>query len=165
MQTIWAKLLAGEATSPGTFAKRTINCVSNMSKSDAEMFTSVSQFHWMHTIPVPLIYDSALPIYTEKGVNYAGLKHLESLGLLVFEEGIVFDNQEPEIAVTYFGTEVMLTLPGREKIFRIGQVFFTQVGEELSPICGATANPKFFYWVLQRWMDEGHSIYSALPQS
>src|SRR5687768_4210652 len=41
MQSLWAKLLAGQANQPGTFSKRTIEFVSNLDKSDAQLFTNL----------------------------------------------------------------------------------------------------------------------------
>lgn len=40
MQSLWAKLLAGEVTQPGTYSRRTLNLVRLMSKDDAVLFTT-----------------------------------------------------------------------------------------------------------------------------
>lgn len=42
MQKLWAKLLAGEANSPGKYSKRTINIMSSLERSDAQLFKSLS---------------------------------------------------------------------------------------------------------------------------
>jgi hypothetical protein len=47
MQSIWSGLLAGEATKPGTYSKRTVDFVSTMDKSDAELFTKLCSFVWV----------------------------------------------------------------------------------------------------------------------
>ena len=44
MQVLWAKILAGEANSPGKFSKKTVNLVANLDKSDAEAFTRLCGF-------------------------------------------------------------------------------------------------------------------------
>jgi hypothetical protein len=38
MQSLWAKVLAGEANSPGSYSKRTVNFLSSLDKSDAQLF-------------------------------------------------------------------------------------------------------------------------------
>lgn len=47
MQSLWSSLLAGEATKPGTYSKRTVDFVASMDKKDAELFTKFCQFVWM----------------------------------------------------------------------------------------------------------------------
>ena len=43
MQSMWSRLLSGEATTPGTFSKRTVAFVSSMDKKDATLFGVVSE--------------------------------------------------------------------------------------------------------------------------
>ncbi|MEO7463869.1 MAG: DUF2806 domain-containing protein [Nitrosospira sp.] len=60
MQSLWAKLLSGEATRSGTFSKRAINLVSSIGKSEADLFTDLCQFNWVFDDGkdiIPLIYD------------------------------------------------------------------------------------------------------------
>ena len=56
MQSLWARLLTGEATKPGTFSKRTVDFISTIDKKDAALFTAFVQFVWMFDEPNPLIY-------------------------------------------------------------------------------------------------------------
>ena len=44
MQTLWSRILAGEANSPGSYSKRTVNFVSEISKEEADLFTSLCGF-------------------------------------------------------------------------------------------------------------------------
>ena len=44
VQQIWSRILAWESNHPWSFSKRTINAVSIMEKSDAEMFTKLCNF-------------------------------------------------------------------------------------------------------------------------
>ena len=45
MQTLWSRILAGEANSPGSYSKRTVNFVSELSKEEAELFSSLCGFY------------------------------------------------------------------------------------------------------------------------
>ena len=57
MQILWSKVLAGEANSPGTYSKRTVNFLGSLDKSDAFLFQSLCNFCWsIDNIAVPLIY-------------------------------------------------------------------------------------------------------------
>jgi Protein of unknown function (DUF2806) len=44
MQNIWARILSGEANSPGRFSKRTVNLVGGLDKSDAILFSGLLGF-------------------------------------------------------------------------------------------------------------------------
>jgi hypothetical protein len=47
MQSLWSRVLAGEANAPGTYSKRTVNFLSTLAKSDAESFTRLCGFVWV----------------------------------------------------------------------------------------------------------------------
>ena len=49
MQSIWSKILAGEANAPGNFSKRTINFMDSLDKKDALLFTKLCDFNWKLT--------------------------------------------------------------------------------------------------------------------
>src|ERR1051325_1274205 len=46
MQKLWSRVLASEANNPGAFAKRTVNLLADLDKSDAELFTRLCGFVW-----------------------------------------------------------------------------------------------------------------------
>lgn len=51
MQAIWAKILAGEVETPGRTSLHTLAVLKNMSRRDAELFESVTQFVFLDFIP------------------------------------------------------------------------------------------------------------------
>lgn len=51
MQAIWAKILAGEVETPGRTSLHTLTVLKNMSRRDAELFESVTQFVFLNFIP------------------------------------------------------------------------------------------------------------------
>ncbi|RPJ77282.1 MAG: DUF2806 domain-containing protein, partial [Alphaproteobacteria bacterium] len=85
MQTLWSKVLAGEANSPGTYSKRTVNLLGSLDKADAFLFQSLCGFGWFFGNVVPIIYEVEDEIYTKHGINFGALKHLDEIGLLSFE--------------------------------------------------------------------------------
>ena len=46
MQSLWARVLAGEANSPGRYSKRTVNFLNSLDKVDANLFTALCGFGW-----------------------------------------------------------------------------------------------------------------------
>jgi hypothetical protein len=77
MQNLWAQVLAGEANSPGTYSKRTVNFLSSLDKKDAELFQILCRYCcWIIDSLVPLIFDIKNDIYDKNGINFKSLIHL-----------------------------------------------------------------------------------------
>jgi hypothetical protein len=100
MQKIWAKVLSGEANSPGKYSKRTVNLLASLDKSDAESFLKVCAFRMPINDGHPLIYDTESPLYESNGVTFPSVSHLESIGLVYFQPlaGFVMKEVLPGIA-------------------------------------------------------------------
>jgi hypothetical protein len=81
MQSVWAKLLAGEANKSGTFSIATIKLLSSVGKREAELFTELCGFAWFLGEVCPIIFDVTDQIYTQAGINFTTLKDLAALGL------------------------------------------------------------------------------------
>lgn len=81
MQMLWSCVLAGEANRPGTYSKRTVNFLSDLDKSEAELFSKLCGFAWDIG---PLIFDEKGEIYNREGVDFGTLTHLDSIGLIQF---------------------------------------------------------------------------------
>jgi len=77
MQTLWSRVLAGEANSPGSYSKRTVDFLSSLDKTDAQLFTNLCKFCWVMGGVVPLIYDVRAEIYDKWRINFKSLKHLD----------------------------------------------------------------------------------------
>lgn len=138
IQKVWSKILSGEANSPGSFAKRTVNVLSNMDKRDADLFTKVCATCWNIDKLTPLVYNYEDPIYNQNGINFDTLKHLDDIGLVNLEAlGKFKKMQMPQfLQVSYFENNFTLKLPKDEKNeLIIGSILFTNVGQELSLVC------------------------------
>ena len=70
MQSLWSRVLAGEANDPGTYSKRTVNLLSDLDKRDAELFTKLCGFGWQIANIVPLVFNEKEEIYNQHGINF-----------------------------------------------------------------------------------------------
>jgi len=164
MQSLWARLLAGEANVPGTISKRTIELVSSLDKSDAHLFTSLCGFGWAVGDVIPLIYDAQNEIYTKRGINFSSLTHLDDIGLLTFDNiaGFIRQKVPKHITVFYYGTPVTVELQNdQDNELDIGHVLLSKTGRELAPICGSRPIPEFIDYVLGIWKGQGYKIIGA----
>jgi hypothetical protein len=188
MQRLWSAVLAGEANEPGSVSKRTVNVLADLDKFDAELFTRLCGFGWKmegyelaelkgrspkekRLLVVPVVLGSSYGAnslserYTSRGINYAALTHLNSLGLITFNErGLWWTGIPKKTAVFYFGNAVELEIPhpnypsltkGPKYGLDIGHAILTRAGYELAPICRAEPVEGFFEYVRDYWKQLG----------
>ena len=153
MQGLWSRVLAGEANSPGSYSKRTVNFLSDLDKSEADSFTKLCGFGWQIGNVVPLVFDLRAEIYSGNDINFNAVSHLESIGLVQLSvTGFLRQKLSKRITVFYFGRPLRLELPldaGNE--LEIGTVRLTKVGQELVPICGSKPVPGLWEYVKDQW--------------
>lgn len=158
MQSLWSGLLAGEATKPGSFSKRTVDFVSSMDKQDAALFTALGQFVWQLGDPVPLIYELDSAVYAKHGINFVSLKHLDAIGLISFESvaGYQLGKFSNALVLHYYGTPTRIDFKqDKDNVLQVGHALLTTIGKELVRICGSARNEEWYQWVLNRWRGEG----------
>jgi hypothetical protein len=85
MQSLWARIVAGEANLKGSFSKRTINMISMLDKADAVLFTNFCKTVWMIGGPTAIVTDVTNDIYVKNNINFNIVKHLSDIGLIRFE--------------------------------------------------------------------------------
>ena len=167
MQLLWSKILAGEANSPGTFSKKTVNLLSDLDKDDAALFGHLCGFGWVIGNFVPLVFDVQNEIYNRQGIYFSSLSHLESLGLVHFNNLVGFMHvQLPKVLpVHYYGRSVELTLPQEtDNELLLGNVLLTKAGDELAPVSGSSPVEGFFDFVYERWASHSYVPKRATEQ-
>ena len=142
MQELWSRILVGEANKPGTYSRRTVNSLSDIDKTDADLFTEFCGFVWMiEKDPMPLIFgkvdrssefgkgvtfkdldSSVLPaqsfadIYSRNNINFDNLMHLDSIGMIRFNGTvpvIKFDIPE-KLTASYYDKPLILKFPAND---------------------------------------------------
>lgn len=162
MQSLWAKVLAGEANSPGKYSKRTVNLLASLDKTDADLFSKLCDFAVVIGDFMPLIYDVDASIYTNHQIDFASLSHLESIGLITFNSltGYVRRGLKQKGNIFYYGQNLWIefTQPNTSNQFemQVGYVFLTKAGQELAAICGSKAIDGFPEYVKEKWKGFGY---------
>ena len=140
MQDLWSRVLAGEANSPGTYSKRTVNFLSDLDTTEAALFTKFCGFVWTFHDLVPLVLDYEAEIYNRNGINFEELSHLDSIGVVQFNHvsGFRLLKMSKSLVSHYYGRRLHLDLPkDADNELDIGRVLLTRIGQELAPICGS----------------------------
>jgi Protein of unknown function (DUF2806) len=154
MQQLWSRLLAGEANAPGAFSKRTVNLLADLDKGDAELFMRLCGFNWMIEGLSPLVFDVQGDIYNRNDITFDTLSHLESLGLIQFNNLTGFSRVQLPKTITafYYGRSANLTFPADvNNSLHIGRVFLARAGLQLASVCGSSPIEGFFDFVYERW--------------
>ena len=154
IQSLWARVLAGEANAPGTYSNRTVNLLSDFDKSDAELFTQLCGFGWMIGSVVPLVFDERAEIYDKHGINFGSLNHLEDIGLVQFADltGFGQGGFPKRFDVLYYGRRLRLEMRKEtDNHLIIGKILLTKIGQELAPICGSKPVDGFYEYVKNQW--------------
>jgi len=161
MQTLWAKLLAGEANSPGRYSKRTVDLLASMDKSDAELFKNLCSFGWVIFGVVPIVFEPSDNIYTTRQINFDVLRHLDAIGFATFDGvGEYRKTTLPKsITVLYYGRLVELTFPQEaNNDLAVGKVLLSKAGEQLAPLCGSQPCLGFMDYVINKWRSLGVTV-------
>jgi Protein of unknown function (DUF2806) len=167
MQQIWAKVLSGEANSPGKYSKRTVNFLGSLDKGDAVLFTSLCGFAWSFGDILCLVYDETDAIYTDAGINFRALSHLDDIGLVSFQGLAGFRRVDlpKRVKVYYYEEPLMIEFPENSKnTISTGKVLLTQIGHQMAPICGSAPVPKFLDYVLENWRKQNLVLSCPYPR-
>jgi hypothetical protein len=159
VQSLWSRILAGEANTPGSISKRALDLVSKMEKSDAELFTCLARFfvcilHGKERDSyVPLILDWHHPIVKDSHINWDSLAELESLGLIKISETsmmkyVLGSAGVPKIA--YFGEVIDFEILQPISVLRTGVCHLTKIGRELAPYGVADRVPGFLEYLQEQ---------------
>lgn len=161
MQGIWARILAGEANAPGKFSKRTVNFMESLDKQDAMLFTKLCAFNWILGDIQPLVYDPSAEIYTQNGINFSVLKHLDAIGLISFESLAGYKRQGfPQTTIAlYKNAPYALKFPNeKDNHIETGKVLFTTIGKELATICVPETIAGFDDYIVDQWKKKGIEV-------
>lgn len=164
LQAVWASLLAGEVANPGTYSLRTLHTVRMLKQGDARLFRTLSNYLWsgFHCFYEPDLND----YLKEKGLGYAELLHLESIGVIVMRQGLkpsLHSQERGYLDVKYIDTTYRL-MPatvdedGPAKLSSLRCHTVTAVGEELYSLTSPTPDHEYVQLLLDLWRERGFMI-------
>ena len=155
MQSLWARVLAGEANAPSTYSKRTVNLLSDLDRSDAELFTKLCGFGWMiENLFTILVFDETAEIYNRHRIDFDTLSHLNSIGLIQGEHVARFTRTSlpRRFDAHYYGKPLPLEIFSVDNnVLKIGKTLLTKIGQELAPISGSKLVDGFYEYVKNQW--------------
>lgn len=148
MQSLWARILAGEVAQGDSFSRRTLAAVRVMSRQDAARFTRFCSFvWWIDKVPVCVRDPNVEDLLRDGGIAFGTLLILRVNGLITDEDvAKAYDlNPDREYTLRYFDAQLTGRVAGPNTADRQLLVTpLTPVGTELAPIAGAARNDAYF---------------------
>ena len=154
MQGLWSNILSGEANTPGTYSKRTLDIVSSLDKKEAHLFTVLCGFAILDekNFMFPLILDIKNEIYSKAGLNFWGLTHLETIGFIKLNHTTGFSLKAMPKVTIFNYHEMKVKFEFRKDLdnnLHLGEMMLTESGRQLSLICGSKMNPEFIGYAME----------------
>jgi uncharacterized repeat protein (TIGR03899 family) len=159
MQTLWARILAGEVARPGKFSLRTLQAVKLLSKEDARLFSQYCSYVWQPAGRALCRYtnNETNEYLASRGIRLSERQHLQNLGL-IYSGGLMtgsgantaINSRDEPFEVTYFGRKYLLrqSLNPNESALVFPE-FLTDVGGQLFPISGAVPDERYLQLLIE----------------
>jgi hypothetical protein len=167
MQNLWAKVLAGEANVAGSFSKRTLSFLSDLSAKEARMIEIfLSLGIEMGSVPRVIINNYQDPFLKKRRINFQYIIDLQSLGILIHEgNGYTAQNQNGSTFISYFNEIICIKFRAGTSSINVGHVLLTPLGKEIYRLCNRSEDPSYFEHLLWGWAGAGAIIYCPYPKA
>lgn len=170
VQETWSRILAGEANVPGTFSKKTLDCLQSLEMDDAKVFSALRSFLiCVEGKLVACVYEPTNDIYGSIGKGFGKLQQLESIGLLTVVFSAVGGGPCVEILkgkiniIEYFNQKIKIVNQNDDDIkLKVGYVRLTRTGRELAEICHANPVPEFINYAMGKWEHNSNIIVELI---
>lgn len=164
MQELWARILAGEISKPGSFSRRTLESVKMLSANEARLFVKCCPFVWSGELEedkiIPIIILDGLrtpPIQAE--LTFTDCQVLQSAGLVTVGN-FFLEPPNSSYQIQYFDNRY--SIGENKSIFSGGHVLFTEAGKELIRMFEPEADREYEQRVLDYWRTEEGLIVNKL---
>lgn len=129
----------------------------NLDPEDSRIFKALCQFLWIQGDPLPLIFDVSNEVYTKQGITLSTLKHLDAVGLIVFDvNGFVKKGLGKHTRLFYSGRPTKIGFHNdANNYLDLGHVLLTELGKEMVSAYKLARNQEFYEYVINRWFRQG----------
>ena len=164
MQEIWGKILANEIASPNTVSLRTLDIVSNLSKTEAEVFQRVASLSFATGCILKYNSENA---FEEFNVKYSDLLTLRAAGLLYESDTLNITYQSIDSiggCFITFGNKLFRVFKDGFTKYVFSQVKFTPAGVELIRTLKFESNYQYLEKFITEKSKEGFH-FQKIPSS
>ena len=183
MSDLWAQLLAGEANSPGSYSRKTVNVLADMEPDDARLFRKLCNFRlipmdpvWTDQVlqgfkrstmsphPKLVVLDDTNSVYRDVGINFDSMARMEWLGLIRYVSAGYQTGQTTGgfLCYEYGGGYIFIK---SNKTIHFGCAEFTPSGIQLSELC-VPLEPRdgFMDCMVKTWRNDKVQVACSLEE-
>ena len=174
MRVLWARLLAGEIQTPGSFSLKSLATLRVISKHHAELFQVLANFlaQLGEKFMFPYVQNTTEEVLSrEAGINYDQFLELEEFGLLHAGDIHVTATHQKPLELLWDGKRYKIEPNGHAPLASYDGLCvrpLTMVGTELYSLCSPTPNLEYFE-ILKRSIEQdgsrGATITELEPES
>ncbi len=166
MQEIWAKILAGEVSKPGTVSFRTLEVISNLSPKEAIKFQVACSIASHDGLIWKINNENALDDFD---LSYSDLMMLRDAGLIHDNDTLV---QIAKVltshgTISYIGKDMYQVKNIKNtnlKEYRFNQIAFTTAGKELYKLLDLELNSNYIIKLIKDRKNEGYELIRIMIQ-
>lgn len=138
MRRIWGSVLDGELENPGSYSKRTLSILSDMSKDEAESFRKICSYTIMDIKPFVVFLNDDGGGANDRNIDYEEIVSLEALGL-IDSNTLNFVRLDPGESkdVLVNGKAMKITSVHESRAQMSFTPIMTRYGKELSRLCSS----------------------------
>lgn len=161
MQSLWARLLAGEVANPGSYSIRTMRVLAGLSPAEASKFSVLCSFVVHGATTSPFFMRERESFFSERGLHFATMQELEAAGLVQRESpGLVLRGLKGPLSLFPCGDGPALV--GRRPLLldvpcdvELGTVSLTRAGLELVQLWRGSADVEHLQWLQTKFTHGG----------
>lgn len=146
LRIVWGKILSQEIQSPGSYSLRTLSTLSNLSRSEAELFAKVSNYIFGSSNCCFLIRQES--VFFGANLCYEDISQLMECGLIKesHELNITYDSEVGQIsryAISYQGFAIVIEMDKEAASLNIPIYSLTTAGSEIYKILSVEEDMQF----------------------
>ncbi len=144
MQDLWGKILAGEIKNPNSFSFRSLDAMTKMSKSEAQLFEKMSKYIINFHGHLAILNDSHLN--NRYSVTYSRILALDECGIIDSNALMTLKIRKNDnlVVVIVDETQLLLAKVEEEKEIEIKVFKLTRIGQDLYRVIGGQVDENYF---------------------
>lgn len=160
LQLLWGKVLAGEVKNPGSYSMRTMEFLKCLSKAEAKLIEQAAQY-----VIYNVVFKDLTQHYELKGLNFAKLLELQSLGMIsgVGSTGMSYTlpivRNDPFLGIIKTDSHIIKVENLAAGIKIAMQVYVvTPLGQEVFKLCNSAVEEECVYKIAQLYANKAEKV-------
>jgi hypothetical protein len=173
LQTLWARVLAGEVTTPGTYSLRTLDLLKSLSKNEAELISKLGEFIINGRVIKSVIDTRGLggesdiveKMMNQKGLHFTNLLYLQEIGIISGVDSIGLTTKYISVdpsgfikALTSKSSALVVRHADSKKKLEFNVLLSSQLGQEVFNLADFKTDKEYLKVIAQDVANAGFDV-------